>query len=76
MLVSGVQYMLDINSVNITKISESADTGNVWQINAQLLSNISAPVQILAYATVMKDTENYPKTMGYYIASSNTYKIN
>lgn len=76
MLVSGVQYMLDINSVNITKISESADTGNVWQINAQLLSNMGAPVQILAYATVMKDTENYPKTMGYYIASFNTYKIN
>lgn len=76
LVANNVQHMLDENSVHLIQIGTSAETGNIWQVNATLISNAMPPVQLLIYVTVMKDTENYPQTMGYYVASLNAYKIN
>jgi hypothetical protein len=50
--------------------------GGTWQIRLTINSNLYGAIQILAYANVLNSLEMYPKTLGYYVADFNAYKIN
>ena len=66
----------DMSMTVFTPIGEITENGGVWQIRATVYSNLSVPVEILAYAQINRDKDIYPKTMGYYVADFNAYKIN
>lgn len=66
----------DMSMAQFTPIGEITENGGTWQIRATIFSNISLPIEILAYAQINKDPDVYPKNMGYYVAEFNAYKIN
>lgn len=66
----------NMSSIVFTPIGEITEKGGTWQIRATVYSNLSVPVEVLAYAQINRDKDIYPKTMGYYIADFNAYKIN
>ncbi|MBQ4070693.1 MAG: hypothetical protein IJD52_05000 [Alphaproteobacteria bacterium] len=73
---NGETMSLDFSTLQITPLGEIGTDGGIWQIQAVVHSNLSGPVQFLAYAHVMSDRQNHPNTMGYYIADFNAYKVN
>ena len=70
----GETWSLDMDSLYITPAGDG--TTNTWRIMATVMSNLSYPIQVMAYATVGHDTTNYPNTMGYYVTNFNAYKTN
>ncbi len=73
---SGVRWTPDMRSVRIMPAGDVRDAGGTWRISARITSNKSGPIDIIAYAKVAKNTDLYPRTMGYYIADFNSYRIN
>lgn len=66
----------DMSLTQFSPIGEVTENGGMWQIRATIFSNLSAPIEILAYAQINKEPDMYPKTMGYYVTDFNAYKIN
>ena len=76
MFANGEMWTLDAKSVELTPISEITSAGGTWQIHATINSNLFGPIKILAYASVLQNTELYPQTLGYYVENFNAYRIN
>ncbi len=73
---SGETWMVDMSTVQFVPLGTIGANGGSWQIRATIMSNLSEPINILAYAQVSRNTETYPQTLGYYISDFNAYKMN
>lgn len=73
---NGEVWRIDMSSIRMTPIGEVAPNGGAWQIHAKIISNKTAPIQILAYVSVGRNMDSYPQTLGYYVADFNAYKMN
>lgn len=73
---SGETWIPDMSSVQMLPIGPITGMGGVWQIRMTIKSKLYGPIQILAYANILNSLELYPKTLGYYVADFNAYKIN
>ena len=65
-----------MSSVQMLPMGDVTEMGGVWQIRMTIKSKLYGPIQILAYANVLSNPELYPKTLGYYVADFNAYKLN
>ncbi len=75
-LEMGDSWTVDMSSIQMLPISGLSENGGVWQIKFTLTSIMSnVPVNILAYASIGRNMESYPQTLGYYIEDFNAYKI-
>lgn len=48
--------------------------GGTWVVHARVRSSINGDFSVVAYVKVAKDVTRYPQTLGYYVASFNSYK--
>lgn len=65
-------WVIRPNSLQITPIGETG----IWQVRVDVLSSLNPePIKIIAYANVARNTELYPRTLGYYVADFNAYRI-
>ena len=53
-----------------------SDMGGTWRVQFSILSNKEPPIEIVAYAKVARQMDVYPRTMGFYIADFNAYRLN
>ena len=74
-IMNGENWELDMSSLQITPVGAVNAAGGMWQIRANIISNISGIITILAYAQVGYEKDEYAKTMGYYVKDFNAYKI-
>lgn len=73
---SGETWTPDMSSVQMLPMGDITEMGGVWQIRMTIKSSLHGSIQILAYANVLNNPELYPKTLGYYVADFNAYKLN
>ncbi len=73
---SGETWTVDMPTLQIMPLGTIGDNGGSWQVRATLRSNTVAPINILAYIQVSRNTETYPQTLGYYVSDFNAYKMN
>ena len=74
---SGESWSIDMSGIQMTPISPISANGGIWQIKFTIISNMaSEAVDILAYASIGKNIDAYPQTLGYYVEDFNAYKIN
>lgn len=73
---NGERFVMDKASIQIDPVGEISDNGGTWRVIATVQSNLSGNLEIMAFAKVARSTISYPKTMGYYVADFNAYKIN
>lgn len=75
--VSNNDYLvINPDTLKMQPLGEISDMGGSWQISVDVLSTVDgAPMEIRAYAVVGRNNEIYPKTLGYYIADFNAYRI-
>lgn len=72
---NGETWSIDLNSVHMNPIGTVAANGGIWQIYATVESNISGATDIIAYARIDYNKQQYPQTMGYYITDFDAYKL-
>ena len=75
-VMAGEMLGLDMASLQISPIGDISESGGMWKIRAVIKSSIAKPINILAYAKVERDINNYPQTLGYFVADFNAYKMN
>lgn len=66
----------NMTSVKMFPVGQITDTGGTWQIRMNIQSSMVGNIEILAYANIARNLDMYPKTLGYYVADFNAYKIN
>ncbi|MCL2538471.1 MAG: hypothetical protein FWE52_03300 [Alphaproteobacteria bacterium] len=72
---NGEIWHLDEKSIAVRPVRNVSDAGSMWQINARLVSNKTAPRNIVAFALVVRSPNARPMTMGYYVADFHSYAV-
>lgn len=72
----GETWAMDMSTVVITPDGAVTESGGSWQISAQVVSSVTGPMDILAFATVARMQGAYPQTLGFYVKEFNAYRIN
>lgn len=75
----GVYWNLDRNSIHIVPVGTTATAvaknGGTWRLFARVNTNVGVTMKVIAYVRVARDTTNYPRSVGYYVADFNTYRV-
>lgn len=72
----GETWLVDSDLISFTPLGEINASGGSWLVNATVYSSTSGQLDIMAYATVSRDLDSYPQTLGYYVSTFNAYKMN
>ena len=56
-----------------TQINQTSGT---WQVVTTIYPAMSASFDVLTFITIEQDQNKYPATLGYYIKTFNSYRIN
>ena len=70
----GAQW--SIGRMLITPPTTPNASGGMWQVYTTIYSTKTQPFDVLAFITIEQDTNKYPSTLGYYISTFNSYRIN
>lgn len=73
---NGETWSIVKTDLQIEPAGEITDAGGTWTVTATIQSNISGELDVIAFVKIARNTTMYPKTLGYYVASFNAYKIN
>lgn len=73
---AGERWVVDMTTMNIIPVGDFNDNGGTWRVMATVVSNVAAPMQVIAYAKVERNISLYPRTLGYYVQDFNAYKLN
>ncbi|MBO4626183.1 MAG: hypothetical protein J5679_02830 [Alphaproteobacteria bacterium] len=67
-----------INSIRITPVGTITEFGGTWRIQMMVKRGKNETLDVLAYAKVANDPKTHinAKTLGYYIADFNAYRMN
>ena len=68
------QWMPIVESIRITPVGNISSAGGTWRVQ-MMVNAIDENMGIMAYAKVAQNKKSYPKTMGYYIADFNAYRM-
>lgn len=72
----GERWTVNMESISAMPVDKISENGGTWRISLTVQSNISAPMEILGYAKVLRNIKYYPRTMGFYVSDFNAYRIN
>lgn len=75
-VMAGEMLGVRMSSLRLVPTNDINENGGTWKIHATIESSIGKPIKILAYASVARNTELYPRTLGYFVSDFNAYKIN
>lgn len=75
-VLAGEEWVVDKMDFQFEPAGQISNDGGTWRITATIQSNISGNIDIVAFAKVARNLENYPQTFGFYVADFNAYKIN
>ena len=77
LVAAGKYWIPDVNSISIVPVGTIDDYGGTWRVQMSITTGKNDSMEILAYAKVAHDIKTYtnPKTLGYYIADFNAYRM-
>jgi hypothetical protein len=62
--------------IAIRPVGAISSKGGTWQVRVTVSSATTEDFEVIAFIKVARNSAHYPKTMGYYIADMNSYRIN
>ncbi|MCL2331193.1 MAG: hypothetical protein FWC61_01475 [Proteobacteria bacterium] len=71
----GETWTLDEDSLEMHPDSDITLAGGLWHLSAVVESNKSGGIRIEAYARIARDPNNFPLSMGFYVADFNAYAM-
>ncbi len=73
---NGERWTIDKTEIQIEPAGQIKDAGGTWMITATIQSNINGDINVIGFIKVVRNISLYEKTLGYYVADFNAYKIN
>ncbi len=70
----GERWYVNPSKIIVNQNGNITDQGGEWIVRATVRSSINGNFDIIAYVQVMRDTERYPQTLGYYVSNFNSYR--
>lgn len=67
---------VNMETLQISPIGQISDNGGTYRVQATLQSNLTGEMNVIAFAKVARNTSGYPRTLGFYVADFNAYRIN
>ena len=71
----GEHWFVNSASIRMAPSGTISASGGMWRAQFTIITNMGAPIQVVAYAKVARNMQEYPRTMGYYIANFNAYRL-
>jgi len=72
---NGETWKLDKKTLSISPVGKISDNGGTWQVNATVVSNLAGKIDMKAFLKVARNKNFYNKTLGFYVADFNAYRI-
>lgn len=72
---AGERWSVDMETIRISPVGQIQENGGVWRVRVTIISNLTAPINVIAYARVARDIKKYPRTLGYYVMDFNAYRM-
>ncbi len=73
---SGEIVELDEQSMVISPAGRISENGGTWQFTATVYSSVRGSMSVKAFVKIARNDNNFPQTMGFYIADFNAYRMN
>ncbi len=73
---AGETWTIDMTTMHIEPMGDVSDAGGAWRVRARVLSNINPDFDVDVFIKVARHLNDFPSSMGYYIADFNAYRIN
>lgn len=70
----GTRWYIDSDKIQIMPNGNITENGGTWIVHAPINASIGGKFNVVAYVKVARDMTRYPQTLGYYVASFNSYK--
>ncbi len=70
---AGEEWSIVSDSIRATPVGEISDNGGLWRVTASVKMGAGRTQKIEAFARIIKASEGYPSTMGYYVADFHAY---
>lgn len=74
-IADGETWSVDVDNIYLNQTSSVGDNGGTWRALAQIDSNLYGGIQVMAYITLGRDMNKYPKTLGFYVTDFNAYRM-
>ncbi len=72
---NGERMAVNTETLQISPLGKITDMGGTYRIQATLQSSVHGELKVIAFAKVARNTMNYPRTLGFYVADFNAYRI-
>lgn len=72
---AGDSWTVDTSRLEIMPAGPITDAGGTWHVHATVQSKINDDFEVEIFVKVARNMENFPATMGYYVADFNAYRI-
>jgi len=73
---NGERWTFDKANMQIEPAGNFSSAGGTWLLHANIKSNMSEDINIVAFVKIARNPTYYPQNLGYYVADFNAYKIN
>lgn len=73
---NGEVWRVNDKDITIAPAGEIGPAGGTWQIRAWVSCETTDDFEVIAFIKIAHNKSLFPKTMGYYIADFNSYRIN
>ncbi|MDR1337894.1 MAG: type IV secretion system protein [Rickettsiales bacterium] len=71
----GDVWSLNDNDMTILPAGQIEPAGGTWTVKSTVSSDATGDFKIVAFVTIARNNSFYPKTLGYYVADFNSYRI-
>lgn len=75
MFKQGDALSLDSSSLKISPYGKVSQNGGAWLVQGKVVSDIEGEMNIIAFVKVARNVKFYPRTLGFYIADFNSYRL-
>ena len=72
---SNMTWMAVPESMRIEPVGRISNDGGTWRIQITILTGGTGAMDVIAYAKIARNTKYFPRTMGYYVADFNAYRV-
>jgi hypothetical protein len=72
---NGEVWYVNDNDITISPAGQVGPVGGTWEVRAIVSSETTEDFAIIAFIKIARNNNFYPKTMGYYIADFNSYRM-
>ena len=73
---AGERWSVNTDTLRVAPMDRISDErGGTWRVLFTIVSNQSAPIKMIAYVKIARISGAYPRTMGFYVADFNAYRL-